>query len=79
MVVRRAALTTGFDEELQCAEDVDLVWRLHDADWRVRYDPSVTVRHDEPRSWRAFLGRHGWYGEWSVPLSLRHRRRLLTW
>ncbi len=78
MVVRREALKGGggFDEELHCAEDVDLVWRLHDAGWRVRYDPSVVVRHDEPASWREYLRRHRWYGEWSGPLSRRHPGRL---
>jgi mycofactocin glycosyltransferase len=77
LVVRRAALTAGaFDEELHCGEDVDLVWRLHDAGWRVRYDASATVRHDEPRSWRAFLRRHRRYGECSGALGRRHPGRL---
>jgi mycofactocin system glycosyltransferase len=77
IVVRRDALHDGgFDEGFRCAEDVDLVWRLHDAGWQVRYDPRVIVRHDEPRTWREFLGRHRYYGEWSAPLSRRHPGRL---
>ena len=36
-----------FDPELRYGEDVDLIWRLVDAGWRVRYDPSVDVGHDE--------------------------------
>ena len=30
-----------FDPALRYGEDVDLIWRLHDAGWRVRYEPSV--------------------------------------
>jgi len=42
LVVRHAALRESkFDERLLCGEDVDLVWRLQDAGWRIRYDPSV--------------------------------------
>ena len=32
---------TGFDPDLRVGEDVDLVWRLLDEGWRVRYEPSV--------------------------------------
>ncbi len=39
---RRRASTSA----MQVAEDVDLVWRLHDAGWRVRYEPAAVVRHD---------------------------------
>ncbi len=40
MVARREALGAGFDEALHLGEDVDLVWRLHDAGWQVRYGPA---------------------------------------
>ena len=43
LVVRRAVLEDGLDTALRYGEDVDLVWRLHDAGWRVRYDPAVVV------------------------------------
>ena len=46
MVARRDALEAGFDEDLSLGEDVDLVWRLHDAGWRLRYDPRMTVAHE---------------------------------
>ncbi len=39
----------GFDEDLRTGEDVDLVWRLHDAGGTVRYDPSVEVQHEPDR------------------------------
>jgi mycofactocin glycosyltransferase len=45
LVVRRAALGAGFDERLRYGEDVDLVWRLRDRGWRIRYDPRVEVAH----------------------------------
>jgi hypothetical protein len=49
LIVRRAALGGGFDEALRYGEDVDLVWRLHDRGWRIRYDPRVVVAHGAPR------------------------------
>lgn len=76
LVVRRSALGTGFDRDLRYGEDVDLVWRLRDAGWRVRYDPAVVVRHDEPGSWRELLTRRFRYGTSAGPLSRRHPARL---
>jgi N-acetylglucosaminyl-diphospho-decaprenol L-rhamnosyltransferase len=36
----------GFDErQWMYAEDVDLCWRVHRAGWKVRYEPSASVRH----------------------------------
>ena len=52
LVARRAALAVGFDPGLRVGEDVDLVWRLVEGGWRVRYEPSVTVFHQEPTTWR---------------------------
>jgi mycofactocin system glycosyltransferase len=74
LVVRRAALVAvgGFDEDLRYGEDVDLVWRLDAAGWRVRYDPSVEVAHDEPRTWRERLSRRYRYGTSAAALSRRH-------
>jgi mycofactocin system glycosyltransferase len=78
LLVRRTALldvaVAGdvFDEALRYGEDVDLVWRLHKAGWRVRYDPSVHVDHEEPSSWPALLTRRFRYGTSAAPLSLRH-------
>jgi mycofactocin glycosyltransferase len=76
LVVRRRALAGGFDPALRHGEDVDLVWRLHDAGWRVRLDPRSTVRHAEPETWRALLARRHRYGTSAAPLSWRHPGRL---
>jgi mycofactocin glycosyltransferase len=78
LVARRAALLDVardgqvFDESMRYGEDVDLVWRLHAAGWRVRYDPSVVVRHDEPATWSALLARRFRYGTSAAPLARRH-------
>lgn len=75
LLVRRDAVAgagNGFDEELRFGEDVDLVWRLHEAGWRVRYDPAVEVRHLEPDRWPAVLGRRFRYGNSAAPLARRH-------
>ena len=78
LVVRRAALAGGppFDPALRYGEDVDLVWRLHDAGWTVRYDPAVVVPHAEPDRWGAWLERRYRYGTSAAPLSARHGARL---
>lgn len=74
LVARRAALAKigGFDPELRVGEDVDLVWRLHAADHRVRYAPDVHVDHQEPATWRELLGRRARYGTSAAPLAKRH-------
>ena len=76
LVARRCALAGGFDEGLRVGEDVDLVWRLLDAGWHVRYAPSVTVAHREPTSWRGTLARRVRYGTSAAPLARRHPGRL---
>lgn len=76
LVVRRAALTAAFDPALRYGEDVDLVWRLRAAGWRVRYDPTVVVEHAEPRRWRALLARRYRYGTSAPDLARRHPGRL---
>jgi len=77
LVVRCRALGgRPFDEDLRYGEDVDLVWRLHDAGWRLRYEPSVIVEHEEPASWPAMLARRTRYGSAAAALARRHPRRL---
>jgi len=78
LVVRRAALHAvgGFDPGLRVGEDVDLVWRLVEAGWRIRYEPDVTVSHVEPDRWRDLLGRRLRYGTSAAPLAVRHPGRL---
>ncbi|MEM9516777.1 MAG: hypothetical protein AAGA42_18155, partial [Actinomycetota bacterium] len=62
----------GFDEQLRVGEDVDLVWRLDEAGWRCRYDPTATVWHRPRPSWGATLVQHATYGTSAAPLTLRH-------
>ena len=92
LVVRRAALSgvglsgvglsgvgrgeRPFDPGLRYGEDVDLVWRLHDAGWTVRYDPRTVVEHIEPERWTTWLLRKHRYGTSAAPLSERHPDRL---
>jgi len=78
LLVRRAALPTGaaFDPGLRYGEDVDLVWRLHDAGWLVRYEPRTVVEHDEPDRWLAWFARRYRYGTSAAPLARRHGARL---
>ncbi len=76
LVVRRSALASGFDPDLRVGEDVDLVWRMLEAGWRVRYHPSVTVWHREPSSWGELLARRFRYGTSAGALSERHPGRL---
>lgn len=76
LLVRRAALRDGFDPLLRYGEDVDLVWRMLDAGWRVRYEPSVLVGHAEPARAGALLVRRWHYGTAAGPLARRHPARL---
>jgi mycofactocin system glycosyltransferase len=76
LLVRRAALAGEFDERLRYGEDVDLIWRLCDAGWTVRYDPSVAVTHEGPATLRAALGRRMRYGTSAAPLRARHPGKL---
>jgi mycofactocin system glycosyltransferase len=82
LVVRRVALLdvarsgVVFDEGLPYGEDVDLVWRLDDAGWRVRYDPTVEVRHDESGRWIDRVRRRYRYGTSAGPLARRHPDRI---
>ena len=61
-----------FDPALRGGEDVDLVWRLGEAGWDVRYVPSSTVAHDGPPTLTAFLARRAFYGTTAAPLARRH-------
>lgn len=78
LVARRSALADvagpdgPFDPALRVGEDVDLVWRLLAAGWRVRYQPDTTVGHREPATWPELLRRRYRYGTSSASLALRH-------
>jgi mycofactocin system glycosyltransferase len=72
LLARRAALGAGFDETMRVAEDVDLVWRLVAAGWRVRYEPGAAVAHEHPAGTGAWLRRRAFYGTGAALLARRH-------
>jgi mycofactocin system glycosyltransferase len=74
LVVRVEAFDSigGFDEGLRFGEDVDFVWRLAEAGWRCRYEPSSTVWHEPRPTFRGRMRQHAGYGTSAAPLALRH-------
>ena len=71
----RTDVVTGtelFDASLRGGEDVDLVWRLTEAGWDIRYVPASTVEHDGAATLGAFLARRAFYGTTAAPLARRH-------
>jgi mycofactocin system glycosyltransferase len=77
MVRRDAVAGELFDPQLRGGEDVDLVWRLVEAGWDVRYEPASTVRHDGPRTLGSWLRRRAFYGSTAGPLARRHPEALV--
>jgi mycofactocin system glycosyltransferase len=76
LLVRREALEDagGFDEALRYGEDVDLVWRLGQRGWRVRYEPAAQVAHPARADLGQWLGQRYQYGRSTAPLAARHGR-----
>jgi mycofactocin glycosyltransferase len=74
LVVRTDVLRAlgGFDEGMRVGEDVDLVWRLDEAGWTVRYEPASEVAHDHRTSLGPWLRRRFDYGTSAGPLAVRH-------
>jgi mycofactocin system glycosyltransferase len=72
LLARRGALGAGFDEGMRVAEDVDLVWRLTAAGWRVRYEPGAEVAHEHPATTGEWLRRRAFYGTGAALLAARH-------
>ena len=74
LVVRTDAVAAmgGFDEGLRFGEDVDLVWRLVEAGYRVRYEPAVVVTHPTRPGLGAWLEQRYHYGRSAAPLARRH-------
>jgi mycofactocin glycosyltransferase len=74
LLARTEVLRTlnGFASSLHVGEDVDLLWRLHAAGWRSRYEPRGTVAHDHRVTWRAFTQRRYQYGTSAAVLDARH-------
>jgi hypothetical protein len=76
LVVRRSAFGEGFDETLRAGEDVDLVWRLFDQGWLVRYMADLIVVHRARGTWRHWWDQRVRYGASSSELAQRHGSRL---
>ena len=72
LVVRRSAAGAGFEPGLRLGEDVDLVWRLHEAGWTVRYEPAVRVWHAPRRTVAGWAARRFAYGTSAGPLDRAH-------
>jgi len=74
LAVRRSALEAagGFDESLRYGEDVDLVWRLHGAGWRVRYEPAASATHPARPDVAAWARQRACYGGSAAALAARH-------
>ncbi|MFP5019605.1 mycofactocin biosynthesis glycosyltransferase MftF [Pseudonocardia phyllosphaerae] len=73
MLVRTAAVgDTAFDPGMHVAEDVDLVLRLHDAGWAMRFEPASRVAHDHRTAPTQWLRRKAFYGTGAAPLARRH-------
>jgi len=74
LLVRAHALRAidGFDRRLRFGEDVDAVWRLVEAGWRCRYEPSSVVLHRPRGSWRRLVVQRVSYGSSAAPLARRH-------
>jgi len=76
LLVRRHALGEGFDDTLRVGEDVDLVWRLFDQGWLVRYVADLVVTHRARGTWRHWWTQRISYGASSSELAQRHGSRL---
>jgi mycofactocin system glycosyltransferase len=72
LFARRSAIGDGFDESLRTGEDVDLVWRLCQAGWRVRYASEVDVWHEHRVSLREFMADRRRYARSGGHLARRH-------
>lgn len=74
LIVRRDALNAvgGFDESLRYGEDVDLIWRLCEAGYSVRYEPGAQVSHANRESWVQFVRQRFRYGSSAAELDRRH-------
>jgi mycofactocin glycosyltransferase len=62
----------GFDPGLRYGEDVDLVWRIVQAGWTVRYAPSENVGHDVRPTLAGVARQRFVYGRSAAALDRRH-------
>ena len=76
LVARREALGEGFDSRMRVAEDVDLVWRLCNDGWRIRYEPGVVAQHDHRVALGTWMARKAFYGTGADLLAKRHGHKV---
>jgi hypothetical protein len=62
LLVRRQAAGDGFQAGMHVGEDVDFVWRLAAAGWRVRYEPAAVMAHQHRVQLGAWFSRRVDYG-----------------
>jgi mycofactocin glycosyltransferase len=72
LVVRKAAAGDGFRDGMYVGEDVDFVWRVDAAGWRVRYEPGAVMGHDHRVTFRAWFSRRTDYGTSAAALEELH-------
>lgn len=72
LLARTHAISEGFSSTSRVGEDVDLVWRLVEDGWRVRFEPEAKVWHEHRQSLTTWLSRKAFYGTSAHPLALRH-------
>ena len=72
MVVRRTAAVGGFADGMFVGEDVDFIWRMGAAGWRVRYEPAAVMGHDHRVTFRAWFSRRTDYGTSAADLERLH-------
>jgi mycofactocin glycosyltransferase len=72
LIVRRAAAGAGFADGMFVGEDVDFIWRMSAAGWRVRYEPAAVMGHDHRVRFRAWFARRTDYGTSAADLELLH-------
>jgi mycofactocin system glycosyltransferase len=72
LVVRRKAAGRGFRDGMYVGEDVDFVWRMTAAGWRVRYEPAAVMGHDHRVTFRAWFTRRADYGTSAAALEQLH-------
>jgi mycofactocin system glycosyltransferase len=72
LVVRKAAVGDGFRDGMYVGEDVDFVWRMSAAGWRVRYEPAAVMGHEHRVTFRAWFTRRTDYGTSAAALERLH-------
>jgi mycofactocin system glycosyltransferase len=76
LVARVDAIGPGFSEGMRVGEDVDLVWRLADEGWAVRYEPAAEVLHEHRDRVLSWARRKAFYGTGAEALAERHPRAI---